>query len=87
MAIEKLIVARDGSVVREACSSEEIAAAASLAAFDAARASKESHNIERINTLGIIAAKYAKGGTTALTARQTHELLSRLALSVAADDQ
>jgi hypothetical protein len=49
---------------------------------------KVKTNDARAKTLATIAAKYAKDptGNPALTARQQHELLARIVLSIAADD-
>jgi hypothetical protein len=63
----------------------------SLAAVGAALsavAAKMANNESRVRTLGIAAAKYARdpAQNPALTTRQIHELLARVALSVLADD-
>jgi hypothetical protein len=82
------IVDRSGTVTLRAETQQEATArAAAKVVIDAATA-KANANDAKVKELAVIAAKYAKDPTKnpALTARQQHELLARLALSIAADD-
>jgi hypothetical protein len=78
---------RSGEAVRRAETPAESAAReAAKAVEDAARTKADAHEA-RIRALAIKCAKHAKTGTNAPTEREQSELLARLALAAAADDQ
>jgi hypothetical protein len=66
---------------------EVVAAAAAENAAAVATRAKVVANEARIRELAIKCAKHAKTGTNAPTAREQSELLARLALAAAAEDQ